>query len=65
MEMFGLGTFLRAMVNRTAARRSRQIERALVDMPTNVRLDMGLDQKPRSFVPRMLDSSVKNTSGAE
>jgi hypothetical protein len=56
MEMFRLGTFLRAMVNRmAAARRSRQIERVLVDMPTNVRVDMGLEQKPRSFVPRMRD----------
>jgi hypothetical protein len=56
MEMFRLGTFLRAIVNRmAAARRSRQIERVLVDMPTNVRGDIGIEQKPRSFVPRMLD----------
>jgi hypothetical protein len=56
MEMFRLGTFLRAPANRIAsARRSRQIERVLVDMPTNVRLDMGLEKKPRSFVPRMPD----------
>jgi hypothetical protein len=42
------------MVNRrAAARRNRQIERVLVDMPTNVRIDMGLEQKPRYFVPRM------------
>jgi hypothetical protein len=54
MEMFGLRTSLRAMVNRRAvARQNRQIERVLVDMPTNVRLDMGLEQKPRYFVPRM------------
>ena len=54
MEMFGLGTSLRAMVNRrAAARRNRQIERVLVDMPSNVRIDMGLEQKPRYFVPRM------------
>jgi hypothetical protein len=54
MKMFGLGTSLRAMVNRRAAApRNRQIERVLVDMPTNVRLDMGLEQKPRYFVPRM------------
>jgi hypothetical protein len=54
MEMFGFGTSLRAMVKRrAAARRSQQIERVLVDMPTNVRLDMGLEQRPRYFVPRM------------
>ena len=54
MEMFRLGTSLRAMVNRRAAApRNRQIERVLVDMPTNVRFDMGFEQKPRYFVPRM------------
>jgi hypothetical protein len=54
MEMFGLGKTPRAMVKRrAAARRSRQIERVLVDLPTNVRRDMGLEQKSRYFVPCM------------
>jgi hypothetical protein len=55
MEMFGLGTSLRAMVNRKAAARwSRAIERVVFDLPEHVRADMGREQKPRYFVPRML-----------
>ncbi len=55
MEMFGLGTTLRAMVNRrAAAHRGRLIERVLRDMPAHIRVDMGCEQKPRYFVPRML-----------
>jgi len=55
MAMFGLGTALRGMMSRrAAARRIRQMERVHVDLPSNVRIDMGLDQNRRSFVPRML-----------
>jgi hypothetical protein len=53
--MFGLGTALRGMMSRrAAARRIRQMERVHVDLPSNVRVDMGLDRKRNYFVPRML-----------
>jgi hypothetical protein len=53
--MFGFGPALRGMMSRrAAARRIRQMERVHVDLPSNVRIDMGLDQNRKYFVPRML-----------
>jgi hypothetical protein len=55
MDVFGFGTALRGMMSRrAAARRIRQMERVHVDLPSNVRIEMGLEQKRRYFVPRML-----------
>ena len=55
MDQFGLGTALRGMMSRRAAkRRSRMMERVHVDLPPNVRIDMGLDKNRSDFVPRML-----------
>ena len=55
MEMFRFRTSLRAMVSRMAAtRRGRGMERVLVDLPSNVRADMGLDRTRNLFVPYML-----------
>ena len=55
MEMFGFGTALRGMIKwSAAARRSRRMDRVLVDLPKHLRVDIGLDRSPRYFVPRML-----------
>ena len=55
MDVVGFGTALRGMMSRrAAARRIRQMERVHVDLPSNVRIEMGLEQKRRYFVPRML-----------
>ena len=55
MDVFGFGTALRKIMSRrAAARRIRQMERVHLDLPPNVRIDMGLDRKRIYFVPRML-----------
>jgi hypothetical protein len=55
MDMFGWGKSLSALVSRKSeARRGRLMERVLFDLPGHLRPDMGIELKPRYFVPRML-----------